>query len=496
MPSKHAFTDLVKHCLAEVIVETSEVKRVVSPTRKNASFESLVKKCVVDVLKEGLTTPPPIREALTPKAVAVIQKWQQQLGDNRKVAVKLVDYALSRKIGLTSSDLADTTTFSGGLDMIEQHLEDGNYQGAFDVAKDTADEMIADEGGAGMDEGTSGNSLVLTPTGQTDEWSRPVYTDQAGRDYVDINLGNGELAIHSITDDGEPDVPIRNYTIGQGQNVKRPKRLCPRCGNSKPEWMTRTPDGKQKCTSCHWVENPGEPAIAEGFDPLSQGPNPDCKENPYPEWNAHMRSLEEAADEDPLYVEYHSDRQGEIPFVWQGQKWQFVNAKYPDGKIDIGVYSFGQDLVIAYNVFQRWLGQIKENHLQSEQTLTEDAGKWLKKLVIAGLLSWAALTSDGRNAVKQAYHALQIKSAVPQQVQQQIQDEVPYTGAELDQFIQSQIDHRDKIDKEIGPVSKKIFQSKAFFRDEEPTVKESDPHGRYAQEAGAGQFDPRTFGVN
>ena len=28
------------------------------------------------------------------------------------------------------------------------------------------------------------------------------------------------------------------------------------------------------------------------------------------------------------------------------------------------------------------------------------------------------------------------------------------------------------------------------------TIKETEPHGRYAQTAGAGQFDPRTFGVN
>jgi hypothetical protein len=27
-------------------------------------------------------------------------------------------------------------------------------------------------------------------------------------------------------------------------------------------------------------------------------------------------------------------------------------------------------------------------------------------------------------------------------------------------------------------------------------LEETDPHGRYAQEAGAGQFDPRTFGLN
>ena len=31
----------------------------------------------------------------------------------------------------------------------------------------------------------------------------------------------------------------------------------------------------------------------EGFDPQSQGPNPDNKDNPYPQWNAEMRALEE-----------------------------------------------------------------------------------------------------------------------------------------------------------------------------------------------------------
>jgi len=50
-------------------------------------------------------------------------------------------------------------------------------------------------------------------------------------------------------------------------------------------------------------------------------------------------------------VEYVSDRQGEDPFEMHGDRWQFVNAKYPDGKIDIGVYRFGQDVVYDY---QKW----------------------------------------------------------------------------------------------------------------------------------------------
>ena len=35
--------------------------------------------------------------------------------------------------------------------------------------------------------------------------------------------------------------------------------------------------------------------LSEGFDPLSQGPNP-VKENPYPEWNSYMRKLEEKGE--------------------------------------------------------------------------------------------------------------------------------------------------------------------------------------------------------
>jgi len=110
--------------------------------------------------------------------------------------------------------------------------------------------------------------------------------------------------------------------------------------------------------------------------------------------------------------------------------------------------------------------------LQEDLTAPVNEGEGfqnLKRLVIAGVLLWATLTHDGRSAVKQAYKALQLNTAVPQQVQQQIQDEVPYTGVELDKFIQAQIEHRDNVEKEIAPISKKIFKSKYFVRDEEPT---------------------------
>ncbi len=63
----------------------------------------------------------------------------------------------------------------------------------------------------------------------------------------------------------------------------------------------------------------------------------------------------------PLYVEYLRDRPGETPFELGGKKWQFVNAKYPDGKQDIGVYAFGEDLVYHYESWRKMMNIDKEN---------------------------------------------------------------------------------------------------------------------------------------
>lgn len=62
------------------------------------------------------------------------------------------------------------------------------------------------------------------------------------------------------------------------------------------------------------------------------------------------------AEEDPLYVEYHSQRQGEVPFMMGGTKYEYVNAKYPNGKIDIGVYSYAGDIVYSYEAFKKRMG--------------------------------------------------------------------------------------------------------------------------------------------
>lgn len=53
------------------------------------------------------------------------------------------------------------------------------------------------------------------------------------------------------------------------------------------------------------------------------------------------------------YVQYDSDMRDEEPFMLHGEKWQFVNAIYPDGKKDIGVYRYAGDMVYSYEWFRR-----------------------------------------------------------------------------------------------------------------------------------------------
>jgi len=56
-----------------------------------------------------------------------------------------------------------------------------------------------------------------------------------------------------------------------------------------------------------------------------------------------------------IYVAYHSQRNGEVPFqMGEGYgKFEFVNAIYPDGKLDLGVYSFREDITYSYEYFRR-----------------------------------------------------------------------------------------------------------------------------------------------
>ena len=68
-------------------------------------------------------------------------------------------------------------------------------------------------------------------------------------------------------------------------------------------------------------------------------------------------------------VEYVSDMNGEDPFMLNGIKWQFVKAKYPDGKMDIGVYRFGHDLVYDYS---KWKADMNINENSLNENIDAD----------------------------------------------------------------------------------------------------------------------------
>ncbi|MFW5847320.1 MAG: hypothetical protein ACOCVF_00175 [bacterium] len=75
-------------------------------------------------------------------------------------------------------------------------------------------------------------------------------------------------------------------------------------------------------------------------------------------------------EEKPYIVEYVKDMDGEEPFTVNGIKWEFVWAKYPDGKVDIGVYRFGHDMVYAYSWFrENVLPQTPNNEVKEESMI-------------------------------------------------------------------------------------------------------------------------------
>ncbi len=74
--------------------------------------------------------------------------------------------------------------------------------------------------------------------------------------------------------------------------------------------------------------------------------------------------LNEVANEyDEPYVTYLRQMNGEVPFMMGGKKYEYVWAKYPSGKRDIGVYAFAGDVVHGYNYFRKMYnldGQVTE----------------------------------------------------------------------------------------------------------------------------------------
>ena len=88
-----------------------------------------------------------MNEGLTEKGKNTVKMWIERDG-SRNAAKKMIDSVISRILGgLTSSDLPDTMTFANGLDAVEELINVGEFDNAYEEAKNTAKEMIEEEGG-------------------------------------------------------------------------------------------------------------------------------------------------------------------------------------------------------------------------------------------------------------------------------------------------------------------------------------------------------------
>jgi hypothetical protein len=91
------------------------------------------------------------RSGMGPRFIDWLKNYIQQFGE-RAGAVKLVDGVLKSVAGVESSDMPDTSTFANGVDEIQSLLEDQDYDAAYQMAKDTANEMLEEEGYGGLNE--------------------------------------------------------------------------------------------------------------------------------------------------------------------------------------------------------------------------------------------------------------------------------------------------------------------------------------------------------
>jgi len=86
-----------------------------------------------------------LSEGLSEKGIENIRKWVRE-SDERSAAERLIAFFIRKKTLLDLRDLPDTATFANGLDDVEDCLKAQDYHGAFESAKETAEEMLEEEG--------------------------------------------------------------------------------------------------------------------------------------------------------------------------------------------------------------------------------------------------------------------------------------------------------------------------------------------------------------
>ena len=110
--------------------------------------------------------------------------------------------------------------------------------------------------------------------------------------------------------------------------------------------------------------------------------------------------------EDPLdaiYVEYMRPMQDEEPFMMGGSKYEFVRARYPDGRMDIGVYSQRGDVTYGYRHWRQMMGIEKSNprdaRASSRKEEYNDYDEWERDAFAAGATQIVKV-GDGLSAIR------------------------------------------------------------------------------------------------
>lgn len=150
--------------------------------------------------------------ALTEKSINVIVNKIKKDG-LRNTAKFVIDTAISKKVGLTTSDLSDTTIYADGLDEVEELLRSDKFDMAWVMAKDIAYDMLEDEGfNYDLEESRGLRGIILN---ELDYSGRKVY-DNLLQLFQENNLKSGSFV-----------------SLGYFNKVEIPKRIYPSAINKE-----------------------------------------------------------------------------------------------------------------------------------------------------------------------------------------------------------------------------------------------------------------------
>ena len=286
-----------------------------------------------------------VNEAVSAKNQEKIEKWIREMG-TRKTAYKLINIMVQNRTGMSIEDMADTATLASGIDSVEHLLVKGEFEQALRAALEAAKEFFDEEAGEGIfegDEADEGNDMWAGSdddlkahgfSGEMKKYNKVLHPKQKSKKF----FSGTNKPKKTVQDFDWPRIKqsIDKGTLkewGESEQVIYKDRQ----GGQDVYWMDNKDTGGKIQVRPEAVQK----LIRRGHRLVD------------------LQDVNEGSvnDEDVDYVEYHSQRQGEKPFTLRTgdgpAKFEYVNAKYPSGKVDIGVYAFRGDVVYGYNTFKK-----------------------------------------------------------------------------------------------------------------------------------------------